>query len=284
MSESPFLQIPREDWLLSNSLAFAVFNGFPVSRGHALILTKRLVPTWFEASAEEQAALMSLVNEVKSYLDKTLDPKPDGYNVGFNCGETAGQTVMHVHVHVIPRYSGDVPDPRGGVRFVIPEKANYLKDSKTVPPKQSVENRSQKSDLQLTTGHPDSRLWDRLSTRMVGARLVDILASFVQLSGLDVIERRLFEVLRGEATIRVLVSDYLYISDPRALARLLAWREAIEADEENLGELRVRLVQLDSLKHKPDSFHPKAWRIVDELVAGDLRVLGEFLEVLNASL
>lgn len=267
MPDSPFLKIPPEDWLLSNALAFAVFDGFPVSVGHTLVLTKRLVPTWFEASAQEQAALMALVNEVKAYLDKTLDPKPDGYNVGFNCGETAGQTVMHVHVHVIPRYSGDVPDPRGGVRFVIPEKANYLQDSKTGPPKLSVENRSQTSDLQLSTGHPDSRLWDRLSTRMVGARLVDILASFVQQSGLDVIERRLFEVLRGEATIRVLVSDYLYISDPRALARLLDWREAIDADEEVQGVLHVRLVQLRSLKHKPESFHPKAWRIVDELGA-----------------
>lgn len=267
MPASPFLLIPPENWLLSNALAFAVFDAFPVSRGHTLVLTKRLVPTWFDSSAEEQAALMSLVNEVKAYLDKTLDPAPDGYNVGFNCGETAGQTVMHLHVHVIPRYSGDVPDPRGGVRFVIPEKANYLKSSETDSSKQPVAKGLHDGDLQLTTGHPDSRLWDRLSTRMAGARLVDILASFVQLSGLDVIERRLFEVLRGEATIRILVSDYLYISDPRALARLLAWREAIEADDENFGVLRVRLVQLRSLQHKPESFHPKAWRIVDELGA-----------------
>jgi diadenosine tetraphosphate (Ap4A) HIT family hydrolase len=181
MPDSPFLKIPPENWLLSNALAFAVFDGFPVSVGHTLVLTKRLVPTWFEALAEEQAALMALVNEVKAFLDKTLDPKPDGYNVGFNCGETAGQTVMHVHVHVIPRYSGDVPDPRGGVRFVIPEKANYLQDSKTVPPKQLIENGSQTSDLQLTTGHPDSRLWDRLSKKARQAKAKRTLFINIQL-------------------------------------------------------------------------------------------------------
>jgi diadenosine tetraphosphate (Ap4A) HIT family hydrolase len=82
MPDSPFLKIPPENWLLSNALAFAVFDGFPVSVGHTLVLTKRLVPTWFEALAEEQAALMALVNEVKAFLDKTLDPKPDGYTSG----------------------------------------------------------------------------------------------------------------------------------------------------------------------------------------------------------
>ena len=108
MSSSPFLEIPIEQWTASNALAFAVLDGFPVSPGHTLVITKRLVATWFEASAEEQAAVMALVSEVKSHLDRTLDPKPTGYNVGFNSGESAGQTVMHLHVHVIPRYSGDI--------------------------------------------------------------------------------------------------------------------------------------------------------------------------------
>ncbi len=69
---------------------------------------------------------MELVGEVKRLLDQQLDPKPDGYNVGFNAGTAAGQTVPHMHVHVIPRYAGDMADPRGGVRHVIPEKANYF--------------------------------------------------------------------------------------------------------------------------------------------------------------
>ncbi len=126
---SPFLQISSAEWIASNDEAFAIFDQFPVSPGHALVVTKRAVATWFEASAAEQAALMELVNVVKSKLDEQLDPRPDGYNVGFNSGDAAGQTVPHVHIHVIPRYHGDMDDPRGGVRHVIPAKGNYLTGS-----------------------------------------------------------------------------------------------------------------------------------------------------------
>ena len=124
--ESPFLAVPVSDWLCSNDLAFAIFDGFPVSPGHILVTTRRIVETWFDATDEEQVALMALVKEAKRLLDLRLDPKPDGYNVGFNSGGAAGQTVPHVHIHVIPRYHGDMPDPRGGVRHVIPDKGNYL--------------------------------------------------------------------------------------------------------------------------------------------------------------
>ena len=123
---SPFLRIPESEWHCANALCFAIFDSFPVSRGHVLVITRRLVPTFFECTQPEQAALMELVGEVKRLLDQQLDPKPDGYNVGFNTGTAAGQTVPHVHVHVIPRYTGDVGDPRGGVRHVIPGKGNYL--------------------------------------------------------------------------------------------------------------------------------------------------------------
>jgi diadenosine tetraphosphate (Ap4A) HIT family hydrolase len=77
------------------------------------VTTRRIVETWFDASDEEQAALMALVKEAKQLLDLRLSPKPDGYNVGFNSGAASGQTVPHVHLHVIPRYHGDMPDPRG---------------------------------------------------------------------------------------------------------------------------------------------------------------------------
>ncbi len=126
MTASPFLAISPCDWITSNALAFAIFDGFPVSPGHVLIVTRRLVATWFDATPAEQAAVMELVGLVKQQLDTALQPRPGGYNVGFNCGATAGQTVDHLHVHVIPRYRGDVADPRGGVRHVIPAKANYL--------------------------------------------------------------------------------------------------------------------------------------------------------------
>ena len=121
---SPFLQLPPEAHVASNALAFAIRDGFPVSPGHTLIVPRRLVATWFEATRGEQVALLDLVDVVKAQLDAEL--KPDGYNIGINAGAAAGQTVMHLHLHLIPRFAGDVPDPRGGVRHVIPGKGNYL--------------------------------------------------------------------------------------------------------------------------------------------------------------
>jgi diadenosine tetraphosphate (Ap4A) HIT family hydrolase len=123
---SPFLARDPSEWIASNELAFAIKDGFPVSPGHSLVVTKRIVATWFDASPEEQAAVMSLVNQVQTILNRELNPVPDGFNVGFNAGAAAGQTVPHLHVHVIPRYHGDMDDPRGGVRHVIPAKGNYL--------------------------------------------------------------------------------------------------------------------------------------------------------------
>lgn len=260
MADSPFLEIPPSDWIASNRKAFAVWDSFPVSPGHVLVITRRIVPTWFEADEEEQIAVLDLVNVVKLHLDSTLVLKPDGYNVGFNAGRVAGQTVMHLHVHVIPRYAGDVEDPRGGVRYVIPEKANYLspqvKDASLGP-----DNRG--GQLQLTTGHPDSSLWEHLSWRLAGAKSVDILASFVQMSGLDVIESRLFDAFENGARIRILASDYLCISDPRAFARLIGWCDA-SREEASVDRLSARLIEVEKLPSKPASFHPKSWYIADD--------------------
>jgi diadenosine tetraphosphate (Ap4A) HIT family hydrolase len=123
---SPFLERSPSEWLAANELAFAIPDAFPVSPGHALVVPRRLIPTWFDATREERLALLELVDEVKRQLEER-EPRPDGYNIGVNVGHAAGQTVMHLHVHVIPRYEGDVADPTGGVRHVIPGKANYLK-------------------------------------------------------------------------------------------------------------------------------------------------------------
>ena len=123
--DSPFLDRPREEWVASNALAFAIRDAFPVSPGHTLVVPRRLIGSWFETTAEERQALFDLVGEVRKQLDSGLAP-PHGYNIGINVAEAAGQTVPHVHVHVIPRYRGDVLDPRGGVRHVIPGKGNYL--------------------------------------------------------------------------------------------------------------------------------------------------------------
>ena len=104
-------------------LACALRDGFPVSPGHVLVIPRRHIPSWFEATPEERIAIFDLLDAVK----KTTDDRshPQGYNIGINVGEAAGQTVMHLHVHLIPRFDGDVSDPSGGVRFVIPSKGNY---------------------------------------------------------------------------------------------------------------------------------------------------------------
>ena len=108
---------------LESSLALARLDKYPVSPGHTLVTTKRHISSYFEASLEEVRGLWQLVGEVKQYLDS--QHKPTGYNIGINVGSDAGQTVMHMHVHIIPRYKGDMEDPRGGVRGVIPNKQKY---------------------------------------------------------------------------------------------------------------------------------------------------------------
>jgi diadenosine tetraphosphate (Ap4A) HIT family hydrolase len=123
---SPFLERDPRDWVASNALAFAIRDAFPASPGHTLVVPRRLIVSWFEATAEERAAIFELVDVVRRQLDASGRP-PQGYNIGINVGAVAGQTVPHLHVHVIPRYSGDVADPRGGVRHVIPGKGNYLR-------------------------------------------------------------------------------------------------------------------------------------------------------------
>lgn len=107
----------KKECLFENELAFAFFDGFPVNKGHTLIIPKRHVKTFFDLTKEEVAAMKELADKVKEYLDKEYHP--DGYNVGLNCGEAAGQTVMHCHMHIIPRYVGDIENPRGGVRNII---------------------------------------------------------------------------------------------------------------------------------------------------------------------
>jgi len=113
----------EKEIIAKNEFALAFYDSFPVSRGHVLIIPKRHVASFFELSQEEYKAIIELLNQCKKMLD--LKYNPDGYNVGVNIGEAAGQSVFHVHMHLIPRYKGDVETPRGGVRGVIPSKQLY---------------------------------------------------------------------------------------------------------------------------------------------------------------
>ncbi len=113
----------KEKIILENEYAFARFDEFPVSNGHVLFMTKRHVKDFFGTTLEEKNAIFELMEKAKEMIDKEYHP--DGYNIGMNCGIAAGQSVMHIHVHLIPRYNGDVENPRGGIRGVIPKKQNY---------------------------------------------------------------------------------------------------------------------------------------------------------------
>lgn len=122
-ADCPFCDVPRESVVAESRHALAIEDRYPVSRGHTLVVPREHTETLFARSAEIQADIWSLVAGVRTTLQSELNP--DGFNVGINDGRAGGQTVEHAHIHVIPRFGGDVADPRGGIRWVLPESAAY---------------------------------------------------------------------------------------------------------------------------------------------------------------
>jgi diadenosine tetraphosphate (Ap4A) HIT family hydrolase len=122
-SECPFCNLEISRVILRNEHALAIFDGFPLTRGHALIIPRRHIASLFQATKEERDALFDLLAEMRQFVID--ERRPDGFNIGINDGAAAGQTIDHMHIHLIPRYTGDQPDPRGGVRWIFPDKAVY---------------------------------------------------------------------------------------------------------------------------------------------------------------
>ncbi len=118
--------------LFEDDLVVALWDAFAVSPGHALIVPRRHVPDWWHATPDERQPLTEATLQVRRVIEERHSP--EGYNLGVNIGGAGGQTVFHLHLHVIPRYAGDVPQPRGGVRWVLPEKADYLRGSEAALP------------------------------------------------------------------------------------------------------------------------------------------------------
>ncbi|WP_445749858.1 HIT domain-containing protein [Polaribacter sp.] len=122
--ECPFCNPDSErELIVETATMYAIYDKFPVNQGHALIIPKRHIANYFELSIKEQYAYLLVLNKIKEIVTKRF--QPDGLNIGVNIGEHAGQTIPHVHIHLIPRYKGDVTNPRGGVRGVIPNKKDY---------------------------------------------------------------------------------------------------------------------------------------------------------------
>jgi diadenosine tetraphosphate (Ap4A) HIT family hydrolase len=122
-TDCPFCAVERSQILIEHPLAYAKRDGFPISAGHTLIIPRRHTVSFFDTTDEERVAMLELLNEAKLLLDR--EHRPDGYNIGINDGQAAGQTVMHLHIHLVPRYRGDKADPRGGIRALFPEKTAY---------------------------------------------------------------------------------------------------------------------------------------------------------------
>lgn len=119
----PFCTLDQSRMVATNKHGMVLRDLYPVSEGHTLVIPRRHIASWFDASDEEQAALMQLLRNARNELSERFAPA--GFNIGINDGAAAGQTVPHLHVHLIPRYEGDMPDPRGGVRWVLPQHADY---------------------------------------------------------------------------------------------------------------------------------------------------------------
>ena len=124
MNDCVFCNLDESRIEIENDLALSFKDLYPVTNGHTLVIPKRKVQSFFDLTEEETAAMFELLHLQKEDL-KNKDTSITGFNIGVNDGEDAGQTIMHCHMHLIPRRSGDMEDPRGGVRGVIPEKQSY---------------------------------------------------------------------------------------------------------------------------------------------------------------
>jgi superfamily II DNA or RNA helicase/diadenosine tetraphosphate (Ap4A) HIT family hydrolase len=205
----PFCSVDGSRIAFSNDCVIAIWDGFPVSPGQLLIIPRRHTPAWANLRSAEQAATWSAIDQSQRLISERFHP--DGFNVGFNEGTAAGQTILHFHLHIIPRYAGDVADPRGGVRYVIPDRAKYLAAHESV----SETTTSQK----LVTGGTDPFL-PHLLLHLDRSTTCDIAVAFLLDSGARMIVAHLRDFLARGGRARILVGDYLDVTEPAAIRRL----------------------------------------------------------------
>jgi superfamily II DNA or RNA helicase/HKD family nuclease/diadenosine tetraphosphate (Ap4A) HIT family hydrolase len=246
--ESPFFDIPQAEWIAANRSAFAIWDGYPVSPGHALVVSRRLITDWWEATPGERADIFDLVDVVRDKI--TEMHAPDGFNVGFNAGTAAGQTVDHLHIHVIPRSAGDVPDPRGGIRNVFAARGNYLADASVLVPAATPQDPVPTPMTPVLVDGQVRLLLDELVQHLQRVHFdrVDIAVSFIKMSGLRLLMDALEDALSRGAHLRILTTDYLGLTEAEALTRL---RDLINDHPDTVS---VRVFQDPEV-----SFHPKAY-------------------------
>ena len=203
-SDCPFCSPPAEGLFYQGDRTYGLWDQFPVSDGHALLIPKRHVSTWFEATREEQTELTAAIETAQARIEERLEQSPDGFTVGMNLGEAAGQTVPHLHVHVIPRFVGDVNNPVGGVRNVIPARADYTLGK--IP-----------HGRVLITGGADEPLLPHFAEHIVKATRFDFAVAFFMRSGLEVVEPMLADFLARGGHLRAVTGTYLNHTDPHVL-------------------------------------------------------------------
>lgn len=237
----PFCSILSDRVFHEGRLTRALWDAFPVSPGHSLLIPRRHVATWFDASPDEQAELLTGIQIVREHIERSYSP--DGYNIGVNVREAAGQTVFHLHVHVIPRYRGDVADPTGGVRHVIPGKGNYRISA--VRPEQLLGELPHHRSLVAGIEDP---LLDHLRVELDRAIRADVAVAFVHKSGVNAILEHLRDLLARGGHVRFLTGDYLGVTEPAALFDLCD----LQLQTGTRLDLRV-------YEARDTSFHPKAY-------------------------
>jgi superfamily II DNA or RNA helicase/HKD family nuclease/diadenosine tetraphosphate (Ap4A) HIT family hydrolase len=240
--QCPFCDVTATRLFHVGPLTFGIWDRYPVNEGHALLLPKRHVATWFELTPEERNELTEAVDVARRAIEQRHTPQ--GYNIGVNIGAAAGQTVPHMHLHVIPRYTNDVPDPTGGVRNVIPTKGNYLAPSVQAATGPSTDPLDSPNGGFVVRGQKD-HLLTRLLDHIDRARAVDIAVAFVFTRGLACIEAHISEMLARGGKLRLLTGDYCDLTEPEALRRLL----------DLSGDVELRVYETAGGR----TFHPKAY-------------------------
>ncbi len=232
--DCPFCRPSPDAVIFDEGAVRALWDAFPVAQGHALVIPRRHVADWFQATRGEHIAILEAIDRVKAEIER--EHEPAGYNIGMNLGAAAGQTIPHLHVHVIPRYPGDMEDPRGGVRHVIPERGNYLK---SLPLEDGLGTESA-----LVQGGSSDPLLPHLLKHLAHAHSADIAAAFVLESGVRLVQNHLQDLLERNGRLRILTGDYFGVTEPAALLHLLDLQ----------GDVEVRVFESASL-----SFHPKGY-------------------------
>lgn len=235
-ADCPFCSASKERVAFVSDSSIAIWDQYPVTAGHLLIVPRRHVPVWSELAPAEISDIVRAVGRAQGLLRDRYSV--DGFNVGFNESAAGGQTVPHFHVHVIPRRLGDIDDPRGGVRHVIPNKGNYLRPSREQPAVELTPHRRS-----LIAGGEDP-LIQHLLPHIQQAQSVDVTVAFVLDSGVRLLQSSLQALLDRGGRLRLVAGDYLDVTEPSALRQLL----------DLSGNVNRWMFETSDT-----SFHPKSW-------------------------